>query len=198
MVIAIWCGESKPILNEFLRPFVDELNELLRHGVMINGFQIKVFVRCFICDSPARAHIKGTVNFNHRFGCQKCVIQGTFMRRRMSFHRIPDFYVNSNRFLRTDMQFRDRVHPQHHREPSILEELEIDMIGSFIVADALHLLDLGLMKRYFVRWIYGEKLYRKLWNDTDIERINAQLLQFNDTLPSEIHRKTKKIEFSEV
>lgn len=60
MVIAIWSGEGKPtVLNEFLEPFVNELNDLLRDGISINGHQIAICVRCFICDSPARAFIKG-------------------------------------------------------------------------------------------------------------------------------------------
>lgn len=60
MVISVWCGEGKPTeVNEFLSPFVNELNELLRYGVRINEYTITVFCLCFICDSPARAFIKG-------------------------------------------------------------------------------------------------------------------------------------------
>lgn len=60
MVIAIWCGNGKPtVLNEYLNPFVNELNEILLNSIFINDFQINVAVRCFICDTPARAFIKG-------------------------------------------------------------------------------------------------------------------------------------------
>lgn len=60
LVIAIWCGESKPtILNDFLGPFVNELNSLLINGAMINGYQINISTRAFVCDTPARAFIKG-------------------------------------------------------------------------------------------------------------------------------------------
>lgn len=59
-VIAIWCGESKPtVLNEFLDRFVGELNDILLSGIAINDHQLKVLIRCFVCDSPARAFIKG-------------------------------------------------------------------------------------------------------------------------------------------
>lgn len=59
-VVSIWCGESKPNnLNEFLSQFVNELNEILRSGVQLNGFLIKVGIQCFIADSPARAFLKG-------------------------------------------------------------------------------------------------------------------------------------------
>lgn len=61
MVVAIWCGTfSKPKdLNGYLREFVTELNDLLEHGIYVNEHYIKVVVRCFICDTPARAFIRG-------------------------------------------------------------------------------------------------------------------------------------------
>lgn len=60
MIVAIWCGNSKPtILNDYLGPFVNELNEILQNSIFINGFKITVKVRCFICDTPARSYIKG-------------------------------------------------------------------------------------------------------------------------------------------
>lgn len=60
MIIAIWCGDGKPtVLNDFLGPFVNELNEILRNKVYINNYQISVVIRCFICDTPARSFIKG-------------------------------------------------------------------------------------------------------------------------------------------
>lgn len=66
MVIAIWCGVQKPNnLNEYLSPFVEELNTLLENGIIINGQHIYIAVRCFICDSPARAFMKGKLQIKH-------------------------------------------------------------------------------------------------------------------------------------
>lgn len=60
MVIGIYCGKGKPpSIETFLREFVDEMKNLLQHGVVINGFKLQVGIRCFICDSPARAFLKG-------------------------------------------------------------------------------------------------------------------------------------------
>lgn len=60
MAIAIFSGDFKPTnLEEFLRPFVCELTEVLSNGVVVNGHKIDVRLRCIICDSPARAFIKG-------------------------------------------------------------------------------------------------------------------------------------------
>lgn len=62
MVIGIFCG-GKPDANEFLNPFVDEILPLLNNGLLINGYQVDMKIRCFICDAPARSMIKGTKQF---------------------------------------------------------------------------------------------------------------------------------------
>lgn len=58
--IAIWCGDTKPNdLNEYLKRFVEEMNHLLENGISINNHLITVRIRCFVCDTPARAFLKG-------------------------------------------------------------------------------------------------------------------------------------------
>lgn len=60
MIVAIWCGFQKPSsLNEFLGPFVTELNEILLNGISINGYKVTVSFHCCVCDTPARAFLKG-------------------------------------------------------------------------------------------------------------------------------------------
>lgn len=61
-VIGIYFGKGKPkILNEFLEDFVNEMKILLEEGLVVERLEktIKIKIRCFICDSPARAYIKG-------------------------------------------------------------------------------------------------------------------------------------------
>lgn len=64
MIIGIWCGEGKPKpINEYFLAFVNEVNQLIETGITVNGWHINIGVRCFICDSPARALIKGKYSF---------------------------------------------------------------------------------------------------------------------------------------
>lgn len=68
MVIGIYCGKGKPSdLSAYLEPFVQEAKIIFSGGLIINGKTINVKLRCFICDSPARAFIKGKEN------CSVCV-----------------------------------------------------------------------------------------------------------------------------
>lgn len=149
LVVSIWCGPTKPNnLTEFLKPFVNELKEVLRYGITENGHHINISIRCFLCDTPARSFLKGIVSFNHKYGCQKCLTKGVFYKKanRMSFTEI-------DAELRTDNNFRNpnannEAEVLHHKEFSILEELPINMIDSFVVSDPLHLIELGIMKKY--------------------------------------------------
>lgn len=66
MVIAIWSGPtSKPDdLNAYLSKFVKELNELLENGISVNDYHIHISIRSFLCDTPARAFLKGIYQTN--------------------------------------------------------------------------------------------------------------------------------------
>jgi len=60
MIIGIYYGMGKPTdLEAYLEPFVQEAKILLTEGIIINGVKIVLKIRSFICDSPARAFIKG-------------------------------------------------------------------------------------------------------------------------------------------
>lgn len=62
-VIGIYFGIGKPKnLNTYLEDFINEMETLLRDGIYLqnSGRRYTVRIRCFICDSPARAYIKGT------------------------------------------------------------------------------------------------------------------------------------------
>lgn len=76
--------------------------------------------------------------------------QGVYSRSKskMCYPRIVVTDRERDAELRTDARFRNRFQPEHHSEYSALEKLPIDMIRSFPTSDSLHLLDLGLMKRY--------------------------------------------------
>lgn len=91
----------------------------------------------------------GIVGHTSYYGCQKCMTQGVYCRtlRKMSFPRIAVTEDERQKELRTDENFRNRYQPEHHHIKSILEELPIDMVKQFPTSDALHLFDLGIMKR---------------------------------------------------
>lgn len=89
--------------------------------------------------------------------------------------------------------FRQREQPEHHKETSLFEELNIDMVSSFSVSDSLHLLDLGVMKRCLIRWIGKTKTYERKWNQDLIQSTSQLLLRCNEQKPSDIHRAIRDL-----
>lgn len=59
MVIGVWCGESKPPLNEYLMSLISELKDILINGISIGFHHITIKFGRIHCDTPARSHMKG-------------------------------------------------------------------------------------------------------------------------------------------
>ncbi|XP_062534120.1 uncharacterized protein LOC134203263 [Armigeres subalbatus] len=189
MVIGIYSGKHKPTdLTAFLDPFVNEMIDVCKNGIMINGFIITVSIRCFVCDSPARAFIKGVANFNAQNGCQKCVSRGEY-----SHVSHTNFYPQSSCPTRTDEGFRNKDYGSHHKSDSPLLRLPIDMIKDFPVGDSLHLIDLGIMKKLLLGWRDGSVgSYRTKWPASISTDISKKLLQLR--MPLEIHRSMRGLD----
>lgn len=63
LVIGIYYGIGKPKnLTAYLEDFVADVSHLLEEGIALlqnSEKKVTVKIRCFICDSPARAFMKG-------------------------------------------------------------------------------------------------------------------------------------------
>lgn len=129
----------------------------------------------------------GTVLFNHRFGCQKCSVEGEYIEHRMCF-------IDQNAPRRTNESFRFRDQPIHHKEKSPFEDLEIDMITSFPSSDPLHLLELGVMRKCLNRWVFGESKYKGKWSKPLNELATRLLLKCQHEMPLDIHRAVRGLD----
>lgn len=59
MIIGVWYGETKPVVNEYIMRLVTELKEIISNGIQINSNSIKIKFGLVICDTPARSLMKG-------------------------------------------------------------------------------------------------------------------------------------------
>lgn len=89
-------------------------------------------------------------NFNGQHGCHKCTTVGEF-----SYISNTNIFRKTECEKRTDAGFRLKLYEGHHKSDSPLLKLNIDMIKQFPVADSLHLLHLGVMKRLLLGWRDG-------------------------------------------
>lgn len=153
---------------------------------MIGTTKISVGVKAVICDSPARALVKGTVYFNHSHGCQKCTEVGKFSKisNTMTFPQMQSP-------PRTDDGFRARNDPAHHHTVSPFVDLPIDMVQDFPVCDALHLLHVGLMKRFLISWQTGNYGFATKWSSRDERELSEYLITCKT--PTEVHRGMRSL-----
>lgn len=95
---------------------------------------------------------------------------------------------------RTDAKFRSRAQKQHHKESSLMEQINIDMIRDFPTSDSLHLLDLGVMRKCFYRWVFGETGYGRKWPKHLIEKTSELLEGCQPQMPTDIHRAIRNLD----
>lgn len=105
----------------------------------------------------------------------------------MSFPRI-------NAEKRTDVSFRNRTNPEHHRENTILEELPINMVDAFVTSDSLHLFQLGIMKKCILVWMGESENFEFKWSRNDIATVNKLLANCDSDLASDIHRSVRNLD----
>ena len=58
-VIALFAASHKPVLEEYILPFVDEMKRIAENGINIIGKIFQIVVDAIICDAPAHAFFKG-------------------------------------------------------------------------------------------------------------------------------------------
>lgn len=146
-VVGMFCGRSKPAnVDEFLSKFVQEMLDLLTHGIEVSGTRFTISIHSFIADAPARAMIMNVKGHNSYYGCDKCEVEGEW-HGKMTYQE-----VNARR--RTDSSFNEGANEEHHLGPSPLRLLPIGLVSS-VPLDYMHLCCLGVMRRLLLCWLKG-------------------------------------------
>lgn len=102
-------------------------------------------------------------------------------------------FPDTNATPRTDQSFRQQSQPEHHKEKSLLEALPIDLVDDVIVADSLHLLEHGIMKKLLSMWMKGSTLFDFKFTKSDILELNKKIFEANKEMPSDCHRSLRAI-----
>ncbi|XP_070153698.1 uncharacterized protein [Polyergus mexicanus] len=82
LLSSIWCSAKKPVMDLFLKPFVDDLKDLHENGFhcLPPGLDAPVHVRVHTIvapvDSVARCALQNVHQFNGKFGCSFCLCPG--------------------------------------------------------------------------------------------------------------------------
>jgi len=183
-VIGLFYGEQKPSdVNIYLNDFVTEFKMLKANGLKFNDKTYSITLATVICDAPARAYVKNVKGHAGYFGCDKCVQEGEYIDRRMTFPEI-------NATLRSDESFSVMLNEEHHLGPSPFAQLSVGMISSFPL-DYMHLICLGVVRKLLYLWIKGPlttRLGAKLVRD-----LSAALVLLKEQVPVEFARKPRSV-----
>lgn len=183
--IGVYCGKKKPVsINSFLHDFTTEIKELTNTGILYKDKIIRVIVRAFICDAPARSFVTGCVGHNAFHGCSKCLQIGSKIENVIVYSDTPGE-------KRTDEMFKNRTCPEHHSKifrnrASDLEEAGINMVTQFPI-DPMHLIDLGVMRKML------NLLVSNMETEEEILLTN-NLLSVVGYIPNEFGRKPRPID----
>ena len=181
--IGLYNGRRKPDdFDEFLKPFILELKNLVSTGVEINGKKVNVVINNFCLDTPARSSVCGTIGHMGYQSCTRCLCFGEYKQRRMLF-------MNSNCIRRTDKMFLEREYARFHIRNSLIEkELNIQMLTQFPL-DFLHVVVLGPGRKFFRKLVGLDKpMFPQ--SRAAVDNLFGMI---NQTSPAEIHRTFRSI-----
>ena len=140
-IVGIYCGRAKPdSVDEYLADFLAELQQLTRDGIKSSGKTIRLVIKAFICDAPARAFLKCTKSHNSYYACERCTIRGYYERR------VVLGAEEAGICLRSEEEFNQVLYTHHQSRKSPLITAGIPCIQSFAL-DYMHLVCLGVVRR---------------------------------------------------
>ncbi|KAB0793761.1 hypothetical protein PPYR_13381 [Photinus pyralis] len=148
IIVGVYCGKKKPeSCNLFLQYFVKEMKLLKETGISEGDIKATIAVSIIICDAPAKALILNVKGHNAYFGCNKCHVEGSFIKNRMTYQCV-------DAKLRTDQEFENKVDEDYHKGDTILKELHIGLVTQ-VGLDYMHLVCIGVLKRVLKFYVYG-------------------------------------------
>lgn len=156
-------------------------------SIVINGFDTSKYRYIVKLFDIRWCVFAGVANFNGQNGCLKCTTVGEYspISKTNIFPRI-------DLPKRTDEGFRTKSYGDHHKCDSPLLQLKINMVEQFPIADPLHLLHLGVMKRMLFGWREGSfSNSGTKWPSKTTSAVSDFLI--NCKMPREIHRAVRDL-----
>lgn len=184
--IGVYCGSKKPqSCTSFMQEFITEAVALIKSGLAYGGKNIKVGIKGFVCDAPAKSFLLGVKGHTGYYSCTKCKQSGVYLQNRMTFPQCHEP-------LRTHEEFLQMHDEDFHNSSTPLTEIPgINFIKSFPL-DYMHLVCLGVVRSLLYLWMFGPvplKLPNKIINS-----ISTDLVALAEHIPSEFNRKPRSLD----
>lgn len=211
LLCGLYYGKKKPIINTFMKPFVDELENLHTEGIVCNisgkehPVNIKVHTLLSSVDSVARPKLQGIKQFNGKYGCSFCLRRGRRIKRGRGNATV---YIGSLGKLRSTKQHlralerlehynnthrQKKIHIQGVKEKSVLLLLPIFHIIWSFVPDYMHASLEGVVTTFLKHWTNYENRNQDYYLSSNKRKILNDRIQ-SIKPPVEITRPARKID----
>lgn len=202
LLAGLWAATDKPVVNLYLKPFVEELTDLHENGIecLLPGFEqsinVKVHTLLSPVDSVERCALQNIHQFNGEYGCSFCLNKGERVPVGNGHARV---HRGGEGKKRTDKQLKrhavkaetENVVVKGVKGVSILLLLPIFSLIKCFPPEYMHSILLGVVKLFLVTW-FDPKNFQKPWYlGTKIHTIDARLLAMRP--PNEISRTPQSI-----
>lgn len=188
-IVGLYCGRKKPSsLDSYLKDFVDEIQQLVSNGIMLNETCYPVKMTSFVCDAPARAYLKNVKSHTGYFGCDKCKVEGEHINNKMTFLETDAPLRQDADFINIDTDDCD----EHHRGQTPLSLLPIGLVSGFVM-DYMHLVCLGVMRRLLNYWLKGPPQQGVRLPASAIQLLSIRLSSINSYIPREFARRPRSL-----
>lgn len=199
LLYAIYVDTKYPIMNNYLKPFMDEMlilhdqgiNWITSENVKVNS---KVIVTTCCFDSPAKAAVTNLKQHNGHYGCLYCYIQGESLGRGKMVYPITSANLRTDKELRNHMSkaLKTGKVVMGVKNISSLKALPSFNITKGVVIDAMHAVFLGVVKQHTVLLLTSAKTPYYVGDPNSKTIINSRLLSIKP--PSCRARKPRPIE----
>ena len=197
LLCGLWLGEGQPCMKIYLGYFVRAVESLKAISWQYGCNLIKSKVIPYICtvDTVARAKIMNMKSFHAEYGCPWCYLPG---KRLEKGHGTMNSYSGTELSKRKNSEVRIFARKSTPEEPiygikgpsPMSLWPSFDMVNGFVV-DALHCVDLGVMRQLITLWMESKKKFFRN-KECDIAEINKKLLNFR--VPRSINRRPRTLD----
>jgi hypothetical protein len=176
-----------PPVKQFLEQFAENLELLLNDGINVGGVKVNVSLSAIVCDSPARAELKGIVGHSGYNSCERCIQKGRYVNGHVILEKTDAPLRNNQSFIREE----DASHHKLKVKESPFYPLGVDFVREFPL-DYMHLVCLGVMRRLIMRWKSSKQkeIKRHLSVNATI-LFNHHVQEISQSLPSEFKRRLR-------
>jgi hypothetical protein len=167
MLHTLWFGGTKPFSSTFLQPFLDEVQFLYQHGMILsedspnNGVKQRVYVSATlcICDAPARSMLQNFTQFNGHYGCGFCYHPGLRVQKgsgSVQVYPMTEIFEKRTHddaiVLAEEATRMNKVVNGVKGASTLLLFPKLDIIASF-VPDYMHSVLLGVTRQFLNLWV---------------------------------------------